>query len=179
MALTLYGPWAIAVVFGKTNSGERFTISGSASADGVYDKRPLSVGIGSVPSTVSGDAWDITFEFSPFGFLDVGQIGPFVVGDWYESGIVRSASYTIPDSLVFSLGADYPTQPNYAQRPDRTEPALVITCRSLDPSVRAGPPTVNPFDFTLPRETLEKFRRRHGRRSRDKTRHPPGQPRPQ
>jgi hypothetical protein len=174
VALTLYGPWALEVVFGKTNSGERFTISGSASADGIYDKRPLSVGIGSVPATVSSAAWNIMFEFSPFGFLDIGQIVPFVVGDWYESGIVRVATYTLKDSLVMALRADYPTQPNYAARPDHNQPALVVTCRSLDPSLHAGPPFVSPFDFTLPRETLAKFHRRR----RDETPDPPTSHRP-
>ena len=99
VAVTLYGPWWLEVVFGETNSGERFTITGSDSADGVYDKRPLSVGIGTAPGMVSGTEWTITFEFSPFGFLDIGQVGPFVIGDWYQSGIVRSATYTVKDYL--------------------------------------------------------------------------------
>jgi hypothetical protein len=163
VAVTLYGPWSLAVVFGQTNSGERFTITGSDSADGVYDKRPLSVGIGTVPGTVSGAAWSIKFEFSPFGFLDVGQIGPFVVGDWYESGIIRSPNYTLKDYLVETLTADYPTLANYAARPDHTKPALKITCRTLDPSLQTGPVS-NPFDFTLPRETLARYPHHHPHR---------------
>jgi hypothetical protein len=163
VAETLYGPWWLDVDFGETHSGERFTIAGSDSSDGVYDKRPLSVGIGTAPGSVSGQAWTMTFEFSPFGFLDVGQVGPFVIGDWYASGIVRSATYTKNDYLVLTLTADYPTRPNYAARPDHGRPGLVITCRSLDPSLRPGPPVVNPYDFTLPRETIAKYRRKHHR----------------
>lgn len=159
MAVTLYGPWQFKVAFGETNSGERFTIAGSASADGVYDKRPLSVGIGTVPATVSGPAWTLAFEFSPFGFLDIGQVGPFVVGDWYESGIVRSATYTVKD-FVMTLSADYSMQPNYAQRPDFGQRGLVITCKSLDPSLRPWPPLLNPLELTLPRETLAKYHER-------------------
>lgn len=160
MTETLYGHWWLEVEFGGTNSGERFTITGSDSSDGVYDKRPLSVGIGTAPGLVSGVAWTITFEFSPFGFLGIGQIGPFVMGDWYQSGIVRSATYTLKEYLVMTLTADYPTRPNYAARPDHGQQGLVITCISLDPSLRPGLPVVAPFDFTLPRETLAKFHRR-------------------
>ena len=161
MGVTLYGPWWLEVVFGGTHSGERFTIAGSDSADGVYDKRPLSVGIGSAPGMVSGASWNMAFEFSPFGFLDIGQVGPFVIGDWYESGIVRSATYTAKEHLVMTLSADYPTRPNYAERPDHGGRALAITCISLDPSLRPVPPVVNPYDFTLPRETFAKYYRRH------------------
>ncbi len=164
MAVTLYGPWWLEAVFGETQSDERFTITGSDSADGVYDKRPLSVGIGTAPGMVSGASWNITFEFSPFGFFDIGQVGPFVIGDWYQSGIVRSATYTVKDYLVMTLSADYPTRPNYAERPDHGGRALVITCKSLDPSLRPGSPVVNPYDFTLPRETLAKYHRRHKQR---------------
>jgi hypothetical protein len=75
----------------------------------------VSWGGWTAPGLVAGAAWTITFEFSPFGFLDVGQVGPFVIGDWYQSGIVRSATYTIKDYLVMTLTADYPTRPNYAE----------------------------------------------------------------
>jgi hypothetical protein len=163
VAVTLYGPWSLDVVFGQTNSDERFTITGSDLADGVYDKRPLSVGIGTVPGTVSGAAWSIDFEYSPFGFLDVGQIGPFVVGDWYGSGIIRTAAYSLKDYLLVTLTADYPTLTNYAARPDHTKPGLAITCKTLDPSLQTGPVS-NPFDFTLPRETIDRYRRRHPHR---------------
>jgi hypothetical protein len=166
VALTLYGPWWLSVDFGETHSGERFTIAGSDATDDVYDKRPLSVGIGTAPGMVSGAAWNISFEFSPFGFLDVGQVGPFVIGDWYQSGIVETATYTAKDALVITLAADYPKQPNYAERPDRNQPPLVITCRCLDPSVRPGPPVANPHDFTLPRETFERYYKRHPPRPR-------------
>jgi len=160
VAETLYGTWWLEVVFGETHSGERFTITGSDSADGVYDKRPLSVGIGTTPGLVSGAAWTIKFEFSPFGFLEIGQVGPFVTGDWYQSGIVRSATYTMKDYLVITLSADYPTRPNYAERPDHGQRGLVITCKLLDPSLRPGPPALNPYDFSLPRETIAKYKRR-------------------
>jgi hypothetical protein len=155
VAVTLYGPWWLSVVFGQTHSGERFTITGSDAADDVYDKRPLSVGIGTAPGLVAGASWNINFEFSPFGFLELGQVGPFVIGDWYQSGIVKSATYTTQESLLMTLTADYPTRPEYAERPDRNQPALVITCRSLDPSLQPGGAVGIPFDFTVPRETLD------------------------
>jgi hypothetical protein len=172
VALTLYGPWWLEVVFGDTNSDERFTITDSDSGDGVYDKRPLSVGIGAAPGMVSGASWNMTFEFSPFGFLDVGQVGPFVIGEWYKSGIVRSPTYTAKESLVITLSADYAMRPNYVERPDHGERALVITCISLDPSLRPVQPVVNPYDFTLPRETLAKYHRRHRHPSAGTTQKP-------
>src|SRR5262249_29652400 len=142
------------------------------SADGVYDRRPLSVGIGTAPGMVSGAAWNMTFEFSPFGFLGIGQVGPFVIGHWYQSGIVRSATYTAKESLGRTLSASYGTRPNCLARPDHGEQALVITCISLDPSLRPVPPVVNPYDFTLPRETLANYHRRHRRRPAGTTRDP-------
>jgi hypothetical protein len=54
VAQTLYGPWQLQVAFGQTHAEERFTISGSDAADGVYDSRPLSVGISTVPALVTG-----------------------------------------------------------------------------------------------------------------------------
>ena len=119
--------------------------------------------IGTAPGLVAGSSWIITFEFSPFGFLDFRPVGPFVIGDWYQSGIVKSATYTTQDSLLMTLAADYPKKPNYAERPDRDKPALLIRCRSVDPSLQPLGPVGAPFDFTLPRETLEKYRKRHPR----------------
>jgi hypothetical protein len=132
MTETLYGPWWLEVEFGDTHSGERFTIKGSDSADGVYDKRLLQEEIGT-PGPVTGAAWTIDIEFSPYGFLYQGVMGPFIVGDWYPSGIVRSATYTVKEYLVMTLTADYPTRPNFAARPDHSNRGLVITCISLDP----------------------------------------------
>jgi hypothetical protein len=161
MAETLYGVWWIDVTFGETQSGERFTIAGSDSSDGVYDKRQIVAGITTVPALISGPAWSITMEFSPFGFLGIGQVGPFIIGNWYPSGIVRSATYTEKDYLVVTLGADYPTHPDYAARPDHDQPGLVLTCRSLAPSLRPPQPVINPLNFTLPRETIARFYREH------------------
>ena len=161
MSETLYGIWSLEVTFGETHSSERFTINGSDSSDGVYDKRQILAGISTVPTMVSGAAWSIMMEFSPFGFLNIGQVGPYIMGSWYESGIVRSATYTENDYLVVMLDADYPRSLDYSTRPDHGDPGLVITCRSLDPSLRPPQPVINPLNFTLPRETVAKFRRDH------------------
>ena len=59
-----------------------------------------------------------------------------------------------------TLSADYSTQPNYAQRPDFGQRGLVITCKTLDPSLRPWSALLNPLEFTLPRETLEKYHQR-------------------
>src|SRR5438034_339136 len=55
-------------------------------------------------------------------------------------------------------------EPNYAERPDHGKRSLVITCISRDPSMRPVEPVPNPFDFTLPREVLAQYHRRHHHR---------------
>jgi hypothetical protein len=160
MAETFYGPWWLEVSFGIAHSNERFTIVGSDSSDGVYTKRELEAGIGKGPGTVSGQAWSITMDYSPFGFLDIGQIGDFIMGQWYPSGIRRSASYTLKDNLVVTLTSDYTESAGYAARPDNGDRGLILICKSLNPSHRPGPPIFNPFDFTLPRESISRYRRK-------------------
>jgi len=158
MAETFHGPWWLEVNFGATHANERFTISGSDSSDGTFTKREFDAGQGSGPSTISGAQWTITVEYSPFGFLGVGQVGPFVIGNWYPSNTPRGASFTLEDSLVVTLNADYSHSPDYAQRPDYNGRAIILTLKSLNPAHHPWPPIVNPLNFTLPRETLGKFR---------------------
>jgi hypothetical protein len=160
MAETFYGPWLLEVRFGVTHSNERFTITGSDSSDGVYAKRDLEAGIKDAPGVVSGQPWSITIEYSPFGFLDVGMIGNFVIGEWYPSGIRRGANYTLKDDLVVTLTADYSESSGYAGRLDYKERALILTCKNLARSLRPGPPIFSPYDFTLPREMYFKYWRK-------------------
>jgi hypothetical protein len=157
MTATLYGPWWLEVRFGIAHSNERFTITGSDSSDGVYTKRELEAGVKSGPGAVSGAAWTVTIDYSPFGFLDVGQIGAYIIGEWYPSGIRRTASYTLKDNLVITLAADYTESAGYAARPDYGDRGLILICKSLNPSHRPGPPIINPYDFTLPREAYSRY----------------------
>ena len=62
MATTFYGPWYVAL--GKVNShfSQRFLISGSANADGVY---PVAFGTSLVLS-VQGATWRIEMQYFPF-----------------------------------------------------------------------------------------------------------------
>ncbi len=128
-----YGPWSVTVVSQDAAFDERFTIASSDGSDGAYGGGP-----GTSVATVSGREWTITMEWN-----DNSGSG------WQPSAVRRSARYTVPEGLVVTLGAD----DNYERFRDGDYDDMVLECRSLDPAHHPLQPIVNPYDFTVPKDT--------------------------
>jgi hypothetical protein len=140
MPEVFYGQWAVAVASHESRYDQRFTISGSDANDGTYD-------VGDPPPmNVFGAEWTVTIEWK----------GP---GGWQASQVRRSPTYTAHDGLVITLGADVHAEGDYDE--------MVLTLRNLEPPVNPWRPVVNPYDFTLPRETIDKYRKGKGGRGRE------------
>jgi hypothetical protein len=152
---TFYGEWSVLVLSKEAWFDERFVIAGSDSSDGAY---PGVAGSG--PGPVSGAEWTLTMQWN-----DNSGSG------WQPSGLRRWVSYTVQDGLVVTIGAD----DNYEHLRDGDFNDCVLTCRSLDPAHTPLHPIVNPYDFTLPKDVLERYHRKHdrdGERERDPGKHP-------
>jgi hypothetical protein len=129
-----YSEWAVAVVSHESAFNQRFVIAGSDASDGVY---PVG---NPAPVNVFGAQWTLTIEWqSPAG--------------WQASEVRRTPTYTAQDGLVIMLGADVDFEGDYDE--------MVLSCRSLDPPLNPWRPVVNPYDFTLNPDIIEKYRREH------------------
>lgn len=135
MSETLHGNWLLQVVQKNAAFSQRFRIAGSDSSDGVY--------LGVVPTSVavSGGSWTVSLEWN-----DNAGSG------WQRSAVRKSVEYTVPDGLVFLLGAD----DNEEGWRDFDFDDMVLRCTSLDPEVNPMVPTSNPYDFTITRDMLKK-----------------------
>jgi len=134
-----YGEWAVAVVSHERAYDQRFTITGSDASDGVY--LVSTTGSDPPPVNVFGAQWTLTIEWdSP-------------ASGWLESDVRRTPTYTAQDGLVINLGADVSFEGDYDE--------LVLSCRSLDPPLNPRRPVVNPYDFTVNPNTIEKYKRQH------------------
>ncbi len=139
MTEVFYGEWAVAVVSHERAYDQRFTITGSDASDGVY--LVSTTGSDPPPVNVFGARWTLTIEWdSP-------------ASGWLESDVRRTPTYTAQDGLVINLGADVSFEGDYDE--------LVLSCRSLDPPLNPRRPVVNPYDFTVNPNTIEKYKRQH------------------
>ena len=139
-----YGEWYIEVSQKNASYNQRFRIIGSDSNDGIYQGIP-----GLILNRVTGKEWKLVLEWNDGNN-----------SDWHPSGMQKTATYTINDGLVKTLGAD----DNFEWNRDFDFDDLVITCRSLDPSLNPMYPSRNPFDFTFPQEYLtEKCKEDYGK----------------
>lgn len=145
MPTTFYGPWY--VVLGQVNShtSQRFLISGSDNADGIY---PVAFGNVLVLS-VQGAKWQIEMQYWPF---DQGA-------SWRPSDVRESMKFVLGDGLTVQL--DGASRPPVLINPQFRN--LVLTCTSMDPEINPIP-TANPYDFTIPHGSYSDDN--HGRRLR-------------
>jgi hypothetical protein len=129
---TFYGAWRIEVTGRDAVFDERFVITGSDNADGAYP------GVIGEAVSVAGAEWILTMEWRDGG------------GPWQGSRLLRSATYTVMDGLIVSLGAD--------DGPPATADAdfndVVLTCLSDDPDIDPNRPAGNPYDFSIPERSL-------------------------
>jgi len=134
MATTFYGPWY--VVLGVVNShfSQRFLISGSDNADGVY---PVQFG-NRLTLSVQGTKWQIEMQYFPFG----------AGASWQPSDVRESMKFVLGDGLIVQLdgGARLPVLINPQFR------NLALTCTSIDQEINPIP-TANPYSFTVPEDT--------------------------
>ena len=70
--------------------------------------------------------------------------------DWPASDIRRSASDTISDGLVVTLGAD----DNLPSLRDLDYDDMIIVCKSLDPNINPQPSSFA-FDFTISKDMIK------------------------
>jgi len=133
MATTFYGPWY--VVLGRVHfqfRQQRFRISGSDNADGIY---PVTFG-NTLVLPVLGAKWQIQMEGVPFAIASAGV--PF------EPSIVReSIKFVLGEGLIVQLDGAF-----QFEAPDPPTVVLTLICTSMDPEINPIP-TANPFSFTL------------------------------
>jgi hypothetical protein len=131
MATTFYGPWYVVLGQVAGHFSQRFVITGSDNADGVY---PVRFGAGLVLA-VQGSKWQIEMQYFPF---DPGA-------SWRPSTVRESMKFVAGDGLIMQLDGA-------ARPPELINPQfhnLTITCTSMDPELNPIPGT-NPYDFTIP-----------------------------
>jgi hypothetical protein len=126
----------VAVVSKDADFDERFVITGSDATDGAH------VAVPGVTLSVSGAGWTLDFEWN-----DNAGSG------WQPSDVRRTARYTTAEGLVVDLGID----DNLPALRDGDFNDVVVSCRSDDPAHTPLHPVVIPYDFTVPKEVLEKW----------------------
>jgi hypothetical protein len=136
-----YGPWQVIVESKEAYYSQRFTISGSANADGTYPGIP-----GTGPGDVHGSRWTIDLEWN-----DNAQSG------WQPSDAKRTATYSLPDGLTVFIGAD----DNFEQHRDHDYNDMVLACTSLDPD-HAPYKGTTPYEFTIDRVAWTHYLKEHG-----------------
>lgn len=137
MATTFYGPWY--VVLGRVHfqfRQQRFRISGSDNADGIY---PVTLG-NTLVLPVLGAKWQIHMEGVPFAIASAGV--PF------EASTVRESMKFVPgEGLIVQLDGAF-----QFEAPDPPTVVLTLVCTSMDPEINPIP-TANPHSFTFPEGT--------------------------
>lgn len=136
MGEVLYGPWNVTVLSKEAWFDQRFIITGSVNADGVYPGIP-----GTGPGLVTGDEWTVSFEWN-----DNTSSG------WQPSDVRHFARYTVTEGFVVELGAD----DNYEQFRDRDYNDMVLTCVNQDPALTPLHPVTPFYDFSVPQDILDK-----------------------
>jgi hypothetical protein len=140
MSEVFYGPWHITVYSKDAYFSQRFTITGSDASDGTYPGVP-----GTGPGDVAGSQWTIDFEWN-----DNSSVA------WHPSDSRRTVEYTVSDGLVVYAGVD----DNFDSVRDYDYNDVVLRCVNIDPDINPFRGTV-PYDFTISREQLERYRRDH------------------
>ena len=130
---TFYGDWLVQCDQVNAGFSQRFSISGSENSDGVHPGTPGN------QIRVSGQEWFIKMEWND----GAGS-------DWPASDIRRSASYTISDGLVVTLGAD----DNLPSLRDLDYDDMIIVCKSLNPNINPQPSSFA-FDFTISKDMIK------------------------
>ncbi len=128
-----YGDWLLQVTKKNADFSQRFRITGSNSSDGIY------YGITGTVVQVSGEKWGVVMEWN-----DGASSG------WQSSAMKQMVTFTVADGLVKVLGAD----DNILSARDNDFDDLIITCKSLDPSLNPLLPVGIPFEFTYPENWL-------------------------
>lgn len=131
MAEVFYGPWSVRVLDSHFPQRQRFEISGSDGSDGAYPGTPDST------VSVTGEQWSLSISWRDGGV-------------WQPSALRRkAATYTNPDGLVVTVGAD--DSPPGTIDPDYDDMILVMHYEDPLSPIR---PTKNPYDFTIPGRIL-------------------------
>jgi hypothetical protein len=129
MALPFYGPWRIEVASKDADYSQRYVIAGSAGSDGAH-----VADITTPPVLVDGAAWTISLEWN-----DNAGSG------WLPSDVRKSASNTLAEGLVVTLGAD----DNYAWYRDGDYNDVVLRLYNQDPTLNPWVPFPGLPDFTV------------------------------
>jgi hypothetical protein len=128
-----YGPWRIEVVVVDPHvvGPQVFWITGSDSADGEHSPQ-----VGQTLN-VRGARWRLRIYWhywppSPLVSL---------------SRIARSATYDVQGGLRVTLAAKRtPSEGDFTD--------LILVCRSEDPALDPLPPSGNPYDFSIPKDSI-------------------------
>jgi hypothetical protein len=136
MTESFYGPWSVTVLSKEAFFDQRFIVTGSANADGIYPGVP-----GTGPGPVTGTVWTIACEWN-----DNAGSG------WQPSGVKRFARYTVAEGLVVELGAD----DNVEAARDYDYNDMVLACISQDPDLTPLHPVPPFYDFTVPQDIVDK-----------------------
>lgn len=147
MATTFFGPWYVVLGLVNSHFSQRFLISGSDNADGIY---PVAFGNALVLS-VQGAKWQIEMQYFPF---DPGA-------SWRPSDVRESMKFVLGDGLIVQL--DGAARPPRLINPQFRN--LALTCISMDPEINPIP-AQNPYDFTIPEGTYSGGGHCYGQRHR-------------
>lgn len=132
MAETFYGTWLIDVVGKNAAFNERYVVSGSDRADGVY-----AADIGSPRLQVSGARWTLEFEWNDN-----------LSSGWQQSRVIRrQVDFNVDDGLVVQLGID----DNWIHVADNDFNDVLIRCQNIDPELIPWHPHRRSVDFRLPK----------------------------
>jgi hypothetical protein len=132
MTETFYGTWLIDVVGKDAWYSQRYVISDSDRADGIY-----AADLTTPRLLVSGQEWTLTLEWN-----DNAGSG------WQVSRTRRlPVDFTAKDGLVVVLGVD----DNWPQFADGDFDDVVLRCQNIDPELIPWYPFVQKIDFSLPK----------------------------
>jgi hypothetical protein len=140
MSKVFYGPWNLTVLSKDAWFDQRFVITGSDNADGVYPAVP-----GTGPGLVTGDEWTVSCEWN-----DNTSSG------WQPSDMRHFARYTVTEGFVIELGAD----DNYDEFRDDDYNDMVVICVNQDPQLTPLHPVTPFYDFSVAQDVLDRNPRR-------------------
>lgn len=147
MAEIFYGTWLIDVVGKDAWYSQRYVISGSDRADGIY-----AADLTTPRLLVSGKEWSLTMEWN-----DNASSG------WQVSRTRRSSvGFTAEDGLVTILGVD----DNWPQLADGDFDDVIVRCQNIDPELIPWHPFVQNIDFSLPKRGDKDDRPHHDKPSK-------------
>ena len=131
MAETFFGTWKLHGTSGQSQFFERFVVSRSDAADGVYeladDGTPIDL-------AVRGSEWTIQFQ------------ARLESTEWFSYDPDRGTRFVLQQGFTVVLATPPPIKPSglvFAH-------PLVVQLVSLDPTL-SPPIDPNPFDFSLPK----------------------------